>query len=477
MALIRRREEVSEQNARPVKPTQYALPLEAIDPLEPRNLPKWGWWTLSWRSGGGGKLIQKPYRLDNLEFILARLDRNQDTYMSQGFFTAPNRRAVNLAYLTHAWIDVDFYNSAYRAYWPCQVVNGLLDRCRDEGIPLPSVIMSSGRGMYLKWFWKAAIPRAAAGRAIAVNRALIRLFAEYGADPVAYDVSRILRVAGTVNTKSGTQARVVWQNDDGDGGVVSYDFDTFADEVLPFTLEQIREFRANAKAKSADVRILSQERIRREHLRSVEDRRKTGRKAFAKEEWHWGVIEDIRQLATRRWGDDGVPAGKRDLFGFLTACQLAQLISPKQLSYEITALAGLMMPHAYAAGDLKSQCSSLMALARSDAAGGSPDGRTAYKYKKETLIGLLQIEQDEMRSMTRLIDDDEKRRRDREAWRRDHSGMTRDQYEAGADARAAQAAALRATGLTWQAVAAEMGLGSRQAAERLASRATARENG
>jgi len=152
MALIRRREEVFEQDARPAKPTQYQLPLEAIDPLEPRNLPKWGWWTLSWRSGGGGKLIQKPYRLDNLEFILTHLDRNQDTYMSQGFFTAPNRRAVNLAYLTHAWIDVDFYNSAYRAYWPCQVVNGLLDRCRDEGIPLaPDLLGMDARTPGVAW--------------------------------------------------------------------------------------------------------------------------------------------------------------------------------------------------------------------------------------------------------------------------------------------------------------------------------------
>ena len=57
------------------------------------------------------------------------------------------------------------------------------------------------------------LPRAAAGRAVAVNKALVRRFAAFGADPAAVDMSRILRVVGTTNTKSGERAEILWLNE------------------------------------------------------------------------------------------------------------------------------------------------------------------------------------------------------------------------------------------------------------------------
>ena len=57
------------------------------------------------------------------------------------------------------------------------------------------------------------LPRAAAGRAVAVNKALVRRFAAFGADPAAVDVSRILRVVGTTNSKSGERTEILWLNE------------------------------------------------------------------------------------------------------------------------------------------------------------------------------------------------------------------------------------------------------------------------
>jgi len=450
------------------------LSLGFENPVEPRRLPKWGWWTLN-RKMAGGRLSQKAYSLENLEFVLRHCRRDVDTYMSQAFFAAPCRRAIHLSAATHAYVDLDIYNAEnLRGLSVEQVTQLVLLACRDDGLPYPSAILGSGRGLYLKYFWSVPIPRAAAGRAVAVNRALMRLFGEFGADPASVDMSRILRVVGTVNSKSGEVVRVLWLNER-EGEVVKYDFDDFANEVLPYSLEQIREFRSAAETRRAEVRLLSQERARRQQQRAVEERRRGNQRAFCPEDWHWGVLEDIRWLAEHRYPGGRVPPGERDTFGFLGACQLARVIPARQLWYETQSWARLLLPSGFVDGDLHRQCSSLLHRATADAMRVAGEGAkgSVYTYTKARLIEMLRITPEEMRHMTRLIDDEEKRRRHTEAaaaQRRSAGAKPRREYEDDAQARAAQAATLRAQGLTWQAVAHLMGLKSRQAAEQLASK-------
>jgi hypothetical protein len=306
------------------------------------------------------------------------------------------------------------------------------------------VVIASGRGLYAKWCWSAPIPRAAAGRAVAVNRALVRLFAEFGADPAAVDVSRVLRVVGTVNTRSGETARILWLNQ-ADGAPVTYDFDAFADEVLPYTLEQVRGFRADAERRRAEVSVLSHERARREGRRAADALRRAGRRAFVPEDWHWGVVEDIRRLARMRHGGHvpyaeeqgpGATVGP-DLFGFHGACQLARVIPAPQLWHEVVAWARLVLPPGYVdGGAFARHCSTLLDRARRAAAGESVEhkGRRVpptYAFRKQTIIEQLRITPEEERRMTRLISDAEKRRRDREAWRAAHTGRTREEWLAG----------------------------------------------
>ena len=51
-------------------------------------------------------MIQHPYRLSDMEFVLGHLLANIDTYMSQGFFARPCRQALHLAWLTHGYVDM-----------------------------------------------------------------------------------------------------------------------------------------------------------------------------------------------------------------------------------------------------------------------------------------------------------------------------------------------------------------------------------
>ena len=416
------------------------------DPLEPRILPRAGWpfWTLNTLRPEGGGMRQRVYRLHQMEWVLARIRKDRDTYLSQGFFAAPCRRALHLAWCTHAYVDLDTYKAPRLAgLTPEQVAGRLVLFCRDEGLPLPTVVIFSGRGIYAKWCWSAPIPRAA-GRAVAVNKALVRIFAEFGADPIAVDVSRLLRVVGTLNTKSGDTARILWLNQ-ANGAPVTYDFDSFADEVLPYTLEQIRGFRADAARRRAEVHVLSHERALREGRRAAEAHRSGGggRRAFVPEDWHWGVVEDLRCLAWRRHGgqvpyadQQGPEAAKvgPDLFGFHGACQLARVIPAPQLWHEIRAWARLILPPDYLDGEAFARhCSTLLDRAKRAAAGESVDykGRRVspiYAFRKQTIIEQLRITPEEERRMTRLISDAEKRRRDREAWRAAHTGRTREEW-------------------------------------------------
>lgn len=390
-----------------------------------------------------GHMTQKPYNLDQLEFVLSHIANDRDTYMAQGFFSKPCRRALFIETMTHAYVDIDCYKTDFFSSWMTkqQKVQSILSYCDDNLIPVPSAIISSGRGIYLKWYWSAPIPREAVGRAVAVNKQLVSMFATMGADPSCVDVSRVLRVVGTVNTKNDQPVELLHQTEK-DGRVLSYRFDDFADEVLPFSMDQIREWRLAQELRYEErgkVILMAQERAR--------ERAKAGnRKAFNRYDWCWKVVEDLRTLADLRYGgtvpyceESGDVAGP-DMFAHIGASMLGHVIPSNQLWHEIKTWSGLILPSSYVNGNLLAHSSSLLKKAKqvsnlseeqrraNEQAGIKRKG--SYRYKTETIINRLGITSDEMTQMHCLIDKDEKRKRDRDAWRSSHTGQTREQYEA-----------------------------------------------
>lgn len=357
------------------------------------------------------RLHQKAYKLDQLEFVLSKINKSRDTYMSQGFFSKPCRRALFIETITHAYIDIDCYKSEFFPGWMTkqQKAAAILSFCDDNLIPLPSVIISSGRGIYLKWYWSAPIPRAAAGRAVAVNKHLVGLFQEMGSDPACVDVSRILRVVGTLNSKNNEPVELLHQTEI-NGKIITYNFEQFADELLPFTMEEIREFRQKQKEKyeaRGEVILLAQERAKARFSAG-------NRKGFNKFIWCWSVIEDIRTIAEKKYGgtipycqDSGHQAGP-DMYAHIGASMLGHVIAPAQLWPEIKTWAGLIFPSDYVnkKSNLMAHSSSLLLKAKKG---------DAYKYRTQTIIDRLGITSDDMQNLNLsvLIDKDEKRRRDR----------------------------------------------------------------
>jgi hypothetical protein len=415
-------------------PSQFALPL--TDPLEPRVLPQdaGAWFTLN-RAISSTRMIQHPYRLPMMPAVLRAIGRTPDVYMSQGTFAAPTRRAVDIAWMTHGYVDLDSYRDPrWHALPPDTMVREIVWHCADADIPPPSLILFSGRGYYAKWFWSAPIPRAEVGRAVAVNRTLTQRLAPLRADPPAVDVSRILRVVGTTNSKSGRPVEIIWWNGPTEAPA-TYAFDAFARDILPH----------------AEIEPRTQERT---------SLRMPGR--FPREPWHWGVLEDIRALARRRYPDGIVLPGARDLFGHLAACQLAMVVAPGQLFHEIVAICREFLPAGYIDRELAGHCSTLLSRARRAGAGervrfAGTERSPVYTYGKARLIDLLGITAAEEAHMKRLVSDGEKRRRETER-RRAAGMMERGAYEGRSTARRGQARALREQGMTYRAIAEELGV-------------------
>lgn len=231
-----------------------------------------------------------------------------------------------------------------------------------------------------------------------------------------------------------------------------------------------------------------------------------GRRGFCREDFYWKQIEDFRTLAALRFGPEGriryadqqAPKDGRkrpgaDVFAFVGACALAQIIPARplldgngrsQLELEIDTWARGILPSDYAAtDDMRRHVSSLVDRATRSANGETSQWRghqvsPIYAYRTATLIDLLQIDPDEERHLRVLISRDEKRRRDREATMaaRHAAGVQereawRTQVGDQAAERASRAKALRMGGLTWAEVAERMDLPTAEAARQLARRA------
>ena len=74
----------------------------------------------------------------------------------------------------------------------------LVAYCDSEGIPVPSVIVGSGRGLYAKWLLRPVLSRRALPYWNAVQAALAARLGRFGTDTGALDGSRVLRLVGVL---------------------------------------------------------------------------------------------------------------------------------------------------------------------------------------------------------------------------------------------------------------------------------------
>jgi len=370
--------------------------------------------------------------------------REKDFYVGTSLFASNrSRRKANLKSLRMFWVDLD----AYDVRKTDEFIERLLARAYFAGIPHPSLIVDSGRGLYLKWFLDKSLPDTHLAEWQDVQDRLNKLFLDLGADFNAKDACRVLRVVDTVNSKVDPQGgngrtgvvRVIWKSGRRHSFQSLHDPLHLIDDEAPMCNRK-----AGAKAAHqvggpgpsglilppnarGDIAILQDYALARQPSFELEARSKAAGKGngFSARTLPWYRWLDIRDLLLMRvqaTGGTGVAEGSRDLTLLWMVNFLAQagVVNSRNVYQEIDwllqAFDGVGFPgergfeHPRLSGALNTLIRRIKASEdgqRYRFAGSLWDPK--YTPSNDYLINLFGITSDEMGAMRTLIDQNEKR--------------------------------------------------------------------
>lgn len=121
-----------------------------------------------------------------------------------------NRKALHLRWLNAVAVDLDAGHDG-RDFSYEELLSRFLAVIVEQALPMPSLICSSGRGVWALWLLHDLVNSAERvpafpqprGIAESVNRAIFKKFAHLWADPRVTDCARVMRVPGSLNSAAG----------------------------------------------------------------------------------------------------------------------------------------------------------------------------------------------------------------------------------------------------------------------------------
>lgn len=330
-------------------------------------------------------MVQRMYPLERLPFVLDQLFRKpdfleSDCYLSQNGFASPkDRQATNVQHINMLFIDLDVAKvepawlstlsdqqrqfSAYlRGLPPEQQADQVIAWCDTENLPRPSFILFSGGGLHLKWIFKQSVPRDAKPLWDKLQEHLIGHIARGGfpVDTSVRDVSRILRLVGSINQKRGEMCRELWVNSD--SGLIAdcarYDFNDLCDgkRIMPWSRDEARSFKRDMKLKTAlwdKNRALAEAHSAQSFIDGLKRPSNTISEYLAKDIWH------ARLEMIRRTFPHGVPEGRRNDIMWVAANALAHCSSAADsYSKDLVPVLRELCP-SYTDGEIRSAASSV----------------------------------------------------------------------------------------------------------------------
>ena len=427
---------------------------------------RWGFFSLlhASESGDGRRKYQRTYPLVKLPWVIDRVDPRRDTWISQAEFSKFNRRLVNLLRLGVCFVDLDTYRSELRGVSPDSQASLLLEYCEGEGIPVPSLILHSGRGLYAKWILSPVLSRRALPYWNAIQKQLLNRLRRFGADFGARDGSRVLRLVGVVNAKSGTVCRVLHVNER-DGEPISYDIDYLGDCVFPLSREELRQRRQERRERREREEAVAEVEVdgpeRGASLRVVPGNASLANlRGFSGPQLAWDRLHDLRRLVDVRYGSAPVPEGARMslLFWQLNFLLLSGATNSLGLWHEAAAVARRLDPDwgydSTELGTLYRKAQQFGAGERVEFAGRSYPA--LYTPRNAKLIDLFSITDAEQRELATIISREEARRRDAER-KRAQRAKAREAREADRQELVRRIVTLRdEENLTWPQIEAQV---------------------
>ena len=288
----------------------------------------------------------------------------ENIYITLNTFYKPCRRLECIKELNFVYIDLDYYKTKYTKE---QVIMNLESNYFNKIIPATNYIIDSGRGLALLWNINK-VPSQALPLWKAIQEYLYHQLKEFGADRQALDATRVLRVPGSINSKSKTVVSIIDEYD------YIYDLREIQKEYLP-------ELKPKEKKKGRPKKV---------------------NYVYRERSLYFARIQDITKLCELREYD---LRGHREIILFLYRYYLCSFTEDVQKAIEDVLELNSMFIY-----PLKEK--EVIRATRS-AEKCYLDKNKEYKYKNETLIDLLEITEYEETQMSTIISKGEYKRRDR----------------------------------------------------------------
>ena len=288
----------------------------------------------------------------------------ENIYITLNTFYKPCRRLEYIKELNALFIDLDCYKTKFTKE---QIIMNLEANYFNKKIPTTNYILDSGRGLGLLWLINK-VPSQALPLWKAIEEYLYNQLKEFGADRQALDATRILRVPGSINSKSKTVVSIIDEYD------YIYDLREIQKEFLP-------ELKPKEKRKGRPKKI---------------------NYVYRERSLYYARIHDITKLCELREYD---LRGHREIILFLYRYYLCSFTEDTK-----KALEDVLELNSMFISPLKEN--EVIRATRS-AEKCYLDKNKEYKYKNETLIELLEITEYEETQMSTIISKSEYKRRDR----------------------------------------------------------------
>lgn len=304
----------------------------------------------------------------------------------------PDKRLGNLLQLRSVWVELDYYKrGGYRSTPPHEMPAHILERCHQQGIPAPSYIVSSGRGLHLAWLTEG-VPSAALPAWKAVQVQLAEAFHDMGPDTTAAAPTGNMRLVGTSN--HGRDVRMLWPATV--GKIFRYSFRSLASEILPYTPEECREYRAKAEERKAAQRAAN----------AVREASGKGGGSHTVETYRAAIEADLWKLLDHRYPADqpvvrtDEESGEHGRFLFAFARLWACRLGPDALKAEVEKHAqrlGYKTPQ-----DAVRQVGTIIRKRRAlheREPGGAPRRSFFYRFGPQVLVQEFRIDEDIARAL------------------------------------------------------------------------------
>ena len=289
----------------------------------------------------------------------------ENIYITLNTFFKPYRRLECIKELNALFIDLDYYKTKFTKE---QIIMNLEGNYFNKIIPATNYILDSGRGLALIWLINK-VPSQALPLWKAIEEYLYNQLKEFGADRQALDATRILRVPGSINSKSKTVVSIIDEYD------YIYDLREIQKEFLP-------ELKPKEKRKGRPKKI---------------------NYVYRERSLYYARIHDITKLCELREYD---LRGHREIILFLYRYYLCSFTEDTK-----KALEDVLELNSMFISPLKEN--EVIRATRS-AEKCYLDKNKEYKYKNDTLIEILEITEYEETQMSTIISKNEYKRRHRE---------------------------------------------------------------